>query len=170
MLDLIVKKLSDTAKTPTRAHSTDAGADIYSDEYKVIPPFSTRTVKTNICVAIPNSVTFNIPSLPDFQQSGYVNFNWELQVRSKSGLSKNHGIVVLNSPGTIDHGYTGEITVILYNSFSDEYIVKPQQKIAQLILAPVICSEFKVVDNDEFDQATFARTRKDNGFGSSGLI
>lgn len=168
MSTLYVQKLSATAKIPVREYPTDAGADLYSDERVVIPPFSSRSVNTNICIDIPDPTTLLI-SDPDQELTPELTLTWELQVRSKSGLAKNYNLIVLNSPGTIDHGFTDNIIVVMYNASSVDYTVQPQQKIAQIILAPIVCADFTVVNAEQFLDYTSNKFRKNNGFGSTGL-
>ncbi len=88
---------------------------------------------------------------------------FELQVRPKSGLALKSGLTVLNTPGTIDFGYRGEIKVILINLSSEPYQIEKGQKIAQLVVAPVANAEFKQVI-ELSDTA-----RGEGGFGSTGL-
>ena len=85
---------------------------------------------------------------------------WEIQVRSRSGLAANHGIFVLNSPGTIDYGYRQEVQVILYNNGNKDFVINPGDRIAQICVRPV-------------PQVQFIYSQVENtirgGFGSSGL-
>lgn len=88
--------------------------------------------------------------------------NYEAQVRSRSGLALKKGITVLNSPGTIDADYRGEIGVILYNSSKKSYEIKPSERIAQLVFARIVKVNFEnssVLDETE---------RSSSGFGSTG--
>ncbi|HER26046.1 MAG TPA: dUTP diphosphatase [Rhodospirillales bacterium] len=87
---------------------------------------------------------------------------YEAQVRPRSGLALKHGVTVLNSPGTIDADYRGEIGVILINHGADPFVVERGMRIAQLILAPVVTADWAVVD----DLPTSARAA--GGFGSTG--
>lgn len=90
-------------------------------------------------------------------------YGYEAQIRPRSGLAKNNGITVLNSPGTIDAGYRGEIKVIMINHSENEFIIKPGDKIAQLVIAPVLNITFVETDNLNTTQ------RGANGFGSTGI-
>lgn len=90
--------------------------------------------------------------------------DYEIQVRSRSGLALKYGIFVLNSPGTIDAGYRGEIQIILQNSGSEDFRIESGNKIAQLKIEKVHPVTFELVE--EIDLET---DRKDNGFGSSGI-
>ena len=111
--------LDNGAKMPTRAHSTDAGADIYSAEDIVIPKGQWKTVKTGVHIEIPN---------------GYFGL-----LASKSGLNSKHGIT---SRGVIDEGYSGEILAIMQN-IGPDYQIKKGDKITQLIIIPCVSAEFE---------------------------
>lgn len=137
------KKLSPTAKIPEYAHPTDSGMDLFSDRQMIIPAGGRALVPTGVAVALPP--------------------NTEGQVRSKSGLALKSGIMVLNSPGTIDTNYRGEIGVILFNTSDQDYEVAMGQKIAQLVVCPFYtCATIEVDDLDSTD-------RGNGGFGSTGL-
>ncbi len=101
-------------------------------------------------VLIPTSLRVDIPD------------NFEIQIRSKSGLCLNNGIIVLNSPGTIDSNYRREIGVILYNADKQNFRVKDGMKIAQGVLAPVFRADFILVDE-------LNKVADRGGFGSTGL-
>lgn len=88
---------------------------------------------------------------------------FELQVRPRSGLAIKHGITVLNSPGTIDEDYRGEVGVILYNTSDDRFVVEPGMKIAQLVMAQVERPEIII------DGTLSETSRGEGGFGSTGL-
>jgi dUTP pyrophosphatase len=103
---------------------------------------------------IPTGLKFDIPA-----------YN-ELQVRTKSGLAINQGLVVLNSPGTIDSGYNGEIKVIVYNTTSESIFIKKQQKIAQCGLYPVYVGSVVILQQLDSIQE---KDRGENGFGSTGI-
>ena len=126
---------------PTRAHSTDAGLDLYATEDAVIFRDGSYTFDSGVHVAIPE---------------GYVGF-----LKSKSGLNINQGI---QSAGVIDAGYTGSIRVKLYNHGSGMVHIKKGQKISQLVLLPIITPELEVVDSLEETE------RGNGGFGSSGAF
>jgi dUTP pyrophosphatase len=85
---------------------------------------------------------------------------WEFQVRSKSGLAAKKGLMVLNSPGTIDESYRLEIKVILYNASSETVTLNAGSKVAQLVLAPVHQANFVLMDS----------TQRSGGMGSTGLL
>ena len=138
-----VKKLREDAMLPEYANYGDAGADIFASEEVVIKPNSRALIKTGIALEIPDLT--------------------EVQIRSRSGLALKNGIHVLNSPGTIDCGYRGEIGVILYNSSNEEFTVTKNMKIAQIVVKPVLQANFLEVE-------TLSRTdRGIGGFGSTGV-
>lgn len=142
MVNIKIKKLCEDATLPRYAHEGDAGMDIYS--------LVDETIEAGERKLIPTGIAFEIPQ-------GY-----EIQVRSKSGLAANNGLFVLNSPGTIDSGYRGEIKVILLNTGEQEYHVRKGEKIAQIILNKVEGIELKVVE--ELSETA----RGSGGLGSTG--
>ena len=94
--------------------------------------------------------------------------NYEIQVRSKSGLALNHGVMVLNSPGTIDSSYRGEVGVILFNASRKPFFVQPKSKIAQIVLQQI--GKMEIIDITE-DGIEFKETeRGEGGFGSTKLV
>jgi dUTP pyrophosphatase len=138
-----IMRLSGDAIIPEYAHSDDSGCDLFSVEDVVISSGKHKLVKTGIKVAIPEG--------------------FEAQVRSKSGLALKQGLFVLNSPGTIDAGYRGEICVILAN-FSEQSInIEKGQKVAQMVIAPVFQAAFDEVGG------LVETDRNAGGFGSTGL-
>lgn len=130
---------------PDYATIGSSGVDIRADIQDVltIPPHETRLIPTSFYVAIPE---------------GY-----ELQIRSRSGLALKHGIIVANSPGTIDSDYRGELGVILLNTSNEEYVVNPGEKIAQMVLAKYEKIQWKVTNNLP------STDRGEGGFGSTGI-
>jgi dUTP pyrophosphatase len=137
-----VLKLNQLAITPRYEHSGDAGLDLFSVEDQEIPVGESRLIRTGIAIEIPMGT--------------------EAQVRPRSGLALKHGITVLNTPGTIDAGYRGEIGVILINHGSAAFQVSQKMKIAQMVITPVIYATLEVVDE------LSSSTRGEKGFGSSG--
>ena len=121
-LQLPYIKMDESVKDLTFAYETDSGFDLYSVEEKTIKSFGRDILSTG--------VKLNIPE------------HYEIQVRSKSGLALNDGLMVLNSPGTVDQGYTGEIKVILFNTSDKQITIKKGQKIAQAVLCPVVCGKW----------------------------
>lgn len=132
--------LDEGAICPTRAHENDAGLDLYSRESCVIGSFDSGIFNTGVHVEIP---------------VGYVGF-----IKSKSGLMVKSDIT---ADGTIDAGYTGSIIVKLFNHGAKSFHVWEGQKIAQLVILPIITPAVEIVD--ELGQTE----RGDNGFGSTGL-
>jgi dUTP pyrophosphatase len=132
--------------TPNYAYPTDSGFDLYSTEEKIIEPFGREL--------IPTGLHFDIPE------------NYEIQVRSKSGLALKQGLMVLNSPGTVDQGYAGELQVILFNTTKNTVKIEKGQKIAQAVLCPVVSGKW--VDLIRVDNIN-DKDRNSNGFGSTGI-
>lgn len=137
-----VKILDPKATIPTRAHQTDAGFDIHALEDTHIQAGETKKVRTGIALGIP---------------PGYSG-----DVRSRSGLAARN-IVVANSPGTIDPGYTGEVLVLLRNQSATNFDIEAGDRIAQLVVTYINTQTLEVVD----DLGT--SERGDGGFGSTGL-
>jgi dUTP pyrophosphatase len=133
-------------KNPEYAYDSDSGFDLRSTE--------DIWVQANDRKLIPTGLRFDIPD-------GY-----EIQVRSKSGLALNQGLMVLNSPGTVDSGYQGEIKVIIFNTTNDRIKIEKGQKIAQAVICPVLSGKWVDLIKVESIQE---KDRNDNGFGSTGL-
>ena len=139
---LAVVRLDRDLPLPSRAHDGDAGVDLYSSEDVELEPGRRALVPTGIAVAIPH---------------GMVGL-----VHPRSGLAARVGLSIVNSPGTIDAGYRGEIKVILINHGSEPCTVTPGLRIAQLVIAPVARAE--VVEVAELPPTA----RGEGGFGSTG--
>ena len=142
MLTLFVRRLTATAILPAYAHPGDAGLDLFADAAVSLEPGETRMVGTGISIELP--------------------VRTEAQVRPRSGLALKHSVSVLNSPGTIDRGYRGEVGVILINHGHDRFDVRPGMKIAQLVIAP--CLTVAVEEADQLSDTS----RGHGGFGSTG--
>ncbi len=138
-----VKRLSPEAKMPKLEHEGDAGFDLYSVEDAVLKPMQRKLVGTGISIEI---------------EKGY-----EAQVRPKSGLAIENGITMLNTPGTIDAGYRGEIKVIVINLGEKEYRIEKGKKIAQIVFSKVETP--KLLEVNELEPSS----RSNRGFGSTGL-
>lgn len=139
-----VKKLYNHSKIPEYQTSGSAGLDLMAaiEEEIIIQPLQRVLIPTGIAMEIP---------------SGY-----EGQVRPRSGLALKHGITCLNTPGTIDSDYRGEIKVILINLGDTSYIIQPYDRVAQLVLSPIVMAELQVV-------TTLDETIRDKkGFGHTG--
>jgi dUTP pyrophosphatase len=139
-----VKKLENDAILPQYAHPGDAGLDLFANEHAEIGPGDSRMVKTGISIELPKGT--------------------EAQVRPRSGLSAKHAITVLNTPGTIDEGYRGEVCVILINHGKKPFVVENGMKIAQMVIAPVL-----TVDVEEVTELSDT-SRGVGGFGSTGNV
>jgi dUTP pyrophosphatase len=141
-----VKRLTESAIIPTKAHETDAGFDLYSDkEDSIIPPKSRMGFGTGVSIVLPE-----IP---------YPNFNTYLRIAPRSGLSVKKGLDVF--AGVIDLDYRGEIIVCLFNSSDEPVEIKKGDKIAQII--PTIILNDKLIEVQELDETE----RGTKGFGSS---
>ena len=139
---LKVKLIHEEAKLPFRANKGDAGLDLFSIEEKIIKPGEAELIRTGIQIELPEGT--------------------EAQVRPRSGLALKHSITVLNSPGTIDEGYRGEIKVILINHGKADFKVEKHMRIAQMVIAPVL--QVNLVQTE-----VLSNTDRDHGgFGSSG--
>ena len=145
-IDLKYKKLHPDAVEPKYNYVSDSGFDLHSTLSLNVPPLGRMIVPTGIKLSIP--------------------VGYEIQVRSKSGLALKQGLMVLNSPGTVDQGYTGEIKVIVFNTNQQDYNIKVGDKIAQAVLCPVMCGE--VVDLINVEKIEDGE-RSDKGFGSTGI-
>lgn len=133
-------------KEPEYAYESDSGFDLRSTEEVWI--------QANDRKLIPTGLRFDIPD-------GY-----EIQVRSKSGLALNQGLMVLNSPGTVDSGYQGEVKVIIFNTTSERVKIEKGQKIAQAVLSPVVNGKWvNLIKVEELEE----KDRNSNGFGSTGI-
>jgi dUTP pyrophosphatase len=138
-----VKKLRPTAQLPAYGSSEAAGADLHSVESVRVGPGCRALVKTGIAIELP--------------------VGYEAQVRPRSGLALKNGITVLNTPGTVDSDYRGEVGVILFNSSNTNFIVAAGDRIAQLVIAPVNQATFREVEKLDDSE------RGAGGFGSTGV-
>ncbi|MCI5051922.1 MAG: dUTP diphosphatase [Simkaniaceae bacterium] len=136
--------IDDESLLPTYGSEEAAGADVRAniEESIEIEPGEVKLIPTSVRMALPE---------------GY-----EVQVRPRSGLALKHGITVLNTPGTIDSDYRGELCVILINHGDEPFEVTPKMRIAQIVVAPVLRARFEIHEN------LTATTRGENGFGHSG--
>ena len=139
-------KIHPDAVSPKYNYPTDSGFDLHSTEGVGIPPQSRMLVGTGL--------KFNIKD------------GFEMQVRPKSGLALKQGLTVLNTPGTVDSGYDGEVKVILYNSSNDTVYIERGQKIAQACICPVVNGRW--IQTKEVTEIS-GKDRGDNGFGSTGI-
>ena len=137
------KRISPDASLPSYARPGDAGMDLKSAEDAVVEPGARLLVHTGLAMALPE---------------GY-----EAQVRPRSGLALKHGITVLNTPGTIDEGYRGEVGVILFNTGDTAFKIAKGDRIAQMVIAPVTSA--RIVETDDLGSTE----RGAGGFGSTGV-
>ena len=142
-MTVVFKRLVPEAVLPAYAHPGDAGMDLCSVERLVVPAGGRALVHTGLKMALP---------------PGY-----EAQVRPRSGLALERGVTVLNTPGTIDEGYRGEIGVVLANFGEEDFAVEKGDRIAQMVIAPVTRAE--ICETQELD----ATDRGEGGFGSTGV-
>ena len=144
MVKILVKKFDKNIKLPVYKTSGSSGMDLmaYIKKKINILPGRTVIVPTGIAIAIPK--------------------NYEIQIRPRSGLAAKKGISVLNTPGTIDSDYRGEIKIILINLSKKSFIINSGDRIAQMVLCPVAKAKIKEVKN-------LPKTiRGKGGFGSTG--
>lgn len=142
-MTLRFKKIHPDATLPSYAHASDAGMDVRSVEDVTVPAKGRVLVHTGLVMLLPPM--------------------YEAQVRPRSGLALKHGITVLNTPGTIDSGYRGEVGVILANFGDSDFEVKKGDKVAQIVVAPVLQAEIEEANEiDETDRGA-------GGFGSTGV-
>lgn len=145
-LSLGFTKLHPDAVSPKYNYGSDSGFDLHSVEEVTIQPFGRALV--------PTGLSFDI------------NDGFEIQVRSKSGLAINQGLMVLNSPGTVDNGYTGEVKAIIFNTNQTPITITKGMKVAQAVLCPVVNGDWVELD----EKSTVAKKdRNNNGFGSTGI-
>ncbi|MEI6645406.1 MAG: dUTP diphosphatase [bacterium] len=136
------KKTHPDATLPTYAHPGDAGMDVCSCTSLTIQPGARALVPTGLVMELPRGT--------------------EAQMRPRSGLAIKNGITLLNTPGTIDEGYRGEIGIILINLGHEPFDIRPGMRIAQMVIAPVLrVAVEEVVDVSD-------TTRGTGGFGSTG--
>ncbi len=136
-------KTNNDAIIPDYAHEGDAGMDIYSVEDMIIESMDWKKINTGLIMELPKGT--------------------EGQIRTKSGIALNNGVFVLNTPGTIDENYRGEVGVIMYNLNKTPFVIKKGQKIAQLVIHEVCYCKTKQVTS------LSSTSRGEGGFGSTGL-
>ncbi len=140
-----IKRLRSQAKLPSRATSGSAGMDLYAciDESVTIAPGELMLIPTGIAIALPDS-------------------NSAAFLYARSGLGVKHGICLANGVGVVDSDYRGEVCVGLCNVSDKPYTIEPNERIAQMVIAPVIIPEIE--ETDELDDTQ----RGEGGFGSTG--
>ena len=145
MTEILIKRLSKEVALPKYETDGSSGLDLaaFTDKNIEIKPGKSVIIPTGLAVAIPK--------------------NFEIQIRPRSGLAAKNQISVLNTPGTIDADYRGELKVILINLSGETFIVKKGLRIAQMVLCPVIKAKLKEVESLDDTK------RGSGGFGSTGL-
>ena len=148
MLKIIIEKVSQSENFHLPKYHSDnsSGLDIVADIKNPVK------LQQNEIFLAPTGIKLKIPQ-------GY-----EGQVRSRSGLALKHGVIVLNSPGTIDSDYRGEIKVILINHSSRIFVIKPNMRIGQIVFSPIVRVQLKLGNVNIFETK-----RSSQGFGSTGL-
>jgi len=144
MVKVLVKKLNSKVKLPSYKTEGSSGMDLiaFVDKPIEIKPNNSALIPTGLSIAIPEDC--------------------EVQIRPRSGLAAKSNITVLNTPGTIDSDYRGELKVILFNHGNKEFIVKNNERIAQMVLTPILKVDFEEVDSLP------DTVRGAGGFGSTG--
>ena len=144
MVKILIKKTNRKVITPKYKTDGSSGVDLsaFLDKEVVIKPNSSELIPTGLQVAIPKEL--------------------EIQIRPRSGLAVKESIGVLNSPGTIDSDYRGELKIILFNHSNKDFIINNGDRIAQMVLVPIIKMEFEEVDSLP------DTVRGQGGFGSTG--
>jgi len=139
-----IKKKDERVSAPRYESSGAAGMDLraFIDEDVAIPPLGRAKISTGLFIEVP---------------PGY-----EAQVRPRSGLAVRHGVTILNAPGTVDSDYRGELEVILVNLGAEQFTVKNGDRIAQVVISPVIRSS--LIETDSLSETE----RGSGGFGSTG--
>ena len=144
MIKVLIKKLNQKAIIPSYKTSGSSGLDLTAliESKIIIPSKKSALISTGLSIAIPDDT--------------------EVQIRPRSGLAAKSNITVLNTPGTIDSDYRGELKIILFNHGDKEFVVNNGDRIAQMVLMPILKIEFEEVDN-------LPKTiRGSGGFGSTG--
>ena len=142
---------------PSYAHKGDAGIDLQANiEGDILLSFGERKL-------IPTGIKASLPT--DIKNDGGFSedYVWELQARPRSGLAHKFGLTIVNSPGTIDSHYRGEIFINLQNTGKDKVIIKPGDKICQIVLSKKYIMDFNEVDDLEKTE------RGEDGHGSTGV-
>ena len=144
MVKILIKKTNKEVITPKYKTDGSSGVDLsaFLEKKVVIKPNSSELIPTGLQVAIPEEL--------------------EIQIRPRSGLAAKESIGVLNSPGTIDSDYRGELKIILFNHGNKDFIINNGDRIAQMVLVPIVKMEFEEVDSLP------NTVRGQGGFGSTG--
>ena len=137
-----IERISPKARLPCYAHEDDSGADVCSIINYTLDPHEIKAIPTGLKIELPTG--------------------FDLQVRPRSGLALNHGLILPNSPGTIDAGYRGELKIIMMNLGKKPFHIQEGQRIAQLVLSPRYPAHFTLVEQVKESE------RGTKGFGSTG--
>jgi dUTP pyrophosphatase len=145
MTEIKVKRLNNLAILPSKQTEGSAGYDIYSciDEEIVLKPLDRALISTGISIELP--------------------LGFEAQIRPRSGLAIKNGITLLNTPGTIDSDYRGEIKIILVNLSDKDFTIENNMRIAQMVISKLSC--VKLVEAEMLS----GTLRGEGGFGSTGV-
>ncbi len=141
-ITLNIRKLHPAAILPQYEHEDDSGMDLCAIAPHTIPPHKSALIPTGIAIEIP--------------------LGTEAQIRPRSGLALKHSVTVLNTPGTVDAGYRGEIRIILINHSSVPFHIQPGMRIAQMVITPILKATLKEVSH------LSPSHRGQGGFGSTG--
>lgn len=139
---IINTRISDPDYTPTRAHRTDAGSDLFAKDKVVVPARKNVNVPTGVAIELPEAHV--------------------ALMFSRSGMGKR-GLRLSNCVGVIDCGYHGEIIAMIHNDTDEDIIIQPGERVAQLVILPIVYPQFRVVEDFESES-----DRGDKGFGSTG--
>ena len=144
MVKVLIKKLDPKVILPEYKTSGSSGMDLmaFTQDDIIIKPYNSELIPTGLSIAVPNDM--------------------EIQIRPRSGLAAKFNITIMNTPGTIDSDYRGEIKIILFNNGKNDFIVKNRDRVAQIVFAPVIKVEF------EETESLPKSIRGKGGFGSTG--
>ena len=144
MIKTLIKKLDPKVEIPEYKTLGSSGVDLMANLKEKI------TVKSGESCLIPTGLSISIPK------------DCEVQIRPRSGLAAKSQITVLNTPGTIDSDYRGELKIIIFNHGKKEFIINNKDRIAQMVLMPILKFDFQEVDNLDIS------IRGSGGFGSTG--
>lgn len=139
-----VRLLHPAAQAPRYSSAEAAGADLYASESRTILPGHRCLVPTGVAIELVAGL--------------------QAEIRPRSGLALKHGITVLNTPGTVDSDYRGEVGVILFNAGNETFTVKPGDRIAQMVIMPVVIGSFEVTTEE-----LSSTERGEGGYGSTGV-
>lgn len=146
---IILNTTSDLAKSPKIGSSKSSGMDLYSIEDVNLNPNETKLVETGLKVE-------------------HIDGNFELQIRPRSGMAVKKSVSVLNTPGTIDNDYRGEIKIILHNHSNEKVFIEKHTRIAQMVMAPVVYAANINIQYGLGSEKQNKTDRGEKGFGSTG--